>query len=458
MKYSALILSMSLALASAPTLADFAAVKRLLAAGETQEATAELIELAQNGHVEAQFELANAYQKGDLVEADLNKAFAWYLIAQDFGHPDAKAQYSAVRKQVTSRMEAKQHYHALSKEFGKKAHEEKLKPSIKQDNYYVARAKIKNKVEPQIPADIRAGSNVWISVAYNINESGFVEDARVLAAVPKGLVEDYVLDAVKQWQFEPNVSATGELRRTFDMVESFEFRSSDSKLRREFDASITDYADKLRELAANGNSYAQTRYALMLEHNIIPAKSTNEHIEWYYQAAINGNNEAQMRMVHCLNNGEGCYADKAKAYHWLQKASKTGNERAQYQLAMELLDFDSIHYDVAKATSLLKEATHNQYLPAMIEYSKLLAFSRDANLRNPQEAVKYAELARAMDNNNPVLLSVLGTAYSELGRFEQGHALLEQALNEANSRSWPAKNYLNLIEKSKASMMADTNL
>ncbi|WP_267894171.1 hypothetical protein [Pseudoalteromonas sp. T1lg24] len=34
--------------------------------------------------------------------------------------------------------------------------------------------------------------------------------------------------------------------------------------------------------------------------------------------------------------------------------------------------------------------------------------------------------------------------------------LLQQALNEANNRSWPAQNYIKLIELSEASMMADT--
>ena len=100
-------------------------------------------------------------------------------------------------------------------------------------------------------------------------------------------------------------------------------------------------------------------------------------------------------------------------------------------------------------------AAHNQYLPAMIEYSRLLAFSDVAELRDAQNAIKYAELARAVDNQHPVLLSVLGTAHSELGRVQEGQQLLQQALNEANNRSWPAQNYIKLIELSEASMMAD---
>ena len=118
-----------------------------------------------------------------------------------------------------------------------------------------------------------------------------------------------------------------------------------------------EYKGKLLVLANKGNSVAQNRYALMLEHGVIEATSENEHIDWYYKAAINGNHDAQMRLMHCFENGEGCQPDEEKAFNWLKLASESGNERAQYQLAMTMLNYGSIHYDVHTAADILKNCS-----------------------------------------------------------------------------------------------------
>ena len=456
MKTPTLLLASALSLFSISSFADYSTANYYKEQGDVERSIAELSKIAKLGHVEAQYDLATAYLTGQGVEKDINQAYAWYLIAKDFGHPKAQNKYRELRKQVPSRREAKQAYLKLKDTYGKKLHDLRYAPIAKHTNFFPERAKIVQRVEPQIDNNTRSGSKAWVTIGYNVNESGLVEDSRVLASFPKGIIDDLALEAVDQWKFEPDVSPTGEPRRIFDLVASFTLGSENTKVKREFQRSLDEYKQKLLVLANKGNSVAQNRYALMLEHDVIEKASPNEHIDWYYKAAINGNHDAQMRLMHCFDNGEGCQPDEEKAFNWLQRASESGNQRAQYQLAMIMLDYGTIHYDVKTAANILQEAAHNQYLPAMIEYSRLLAFSDNAELRDAQAAIKYAQLARAMDNKHPVLLSVLGAANSELGRVQEGQALLQQALNEANNRSWPAQNYINLIELSEASMMADT--
>jgi TonB family protein len=455
MKTPTLLLASALSLFSFHSFADYSTAKYYEKQGNVEKYVAELSKIAKLGHVDAQFDLATAYLNGQGIEKDINQAYAWYLLAKDFGHPEAQDKYRSLRKLVPSRREAKEAYIELKDAYGKKLHDLRYAPITKHTNFFPERAKLIEKVEPEIDNNTRSGSKAWVTVGYNVNESGVVEDSRILASFPKGVIDEPALEAVKQWKFEPDISPTGEPRRIFDLVTSFTLGSDNSKVNREFQRALDEYKGKLLVLAIKGNSVAQNRYALMLEHGVIEATSDNEHIDWYYKAAINGNHDAQMRLMHCFENGEGCQPDEEKAFNWLKLASESGNERAQYQLAMTMLNYGSIHYDVHTAADILKTAAHNQYLPAMIEYSRLLAFSDVAELRDAQNAIKYAELARAVDNQHPVLLSVLGTAHSELGRVQEGQQLLQQALNEANNRSWPAQNYIKLIELSEASMMAD---
>ncbi len=449
-----LLLAGVFGLASFHSFADFKTANKYLADGQDAAAFAEFQKLARFGHVDAQMQLAKMFQDGIGTEVDLNSAVAWYLIAQDFGNEEAKDHYRSLRRKVSSRREAKNHYLATSEEYGFDHHMRNFKPIIKNSNFYPQRAKIIDRVEPELPEDERNARTAWTTVSYSVNENGYVEDVRVLASFPKGVLDEYVLSAVKQWRFEPKKRRNGEPERVENLSYTFKTKASSAKKHRKYEKQLRKYTEQLKALAEEGNSYAQARYALMLEEGIIDATKSKEHIEWYYRAAINGNGDAQLRLVHCLDNGEGCQPNEAKAFAWLVKAAKEGNERAQYQYARSLLNFENVHYNVAEAVEMLKQATHNQYLPAMVEYAKLLAFSTEEGVQNLEEAVKYAELARSEDPQNPVLLSVLGAAYSELGRMEEGEQLLRQAYDEAKKRDWPTDSYLQLVEGLGTEMMA----
>lgn len=454
MKCAALGFLSALTFCSTSVFADFDSAKRLLSEKNYTEAATELTKLAQTGHPEAQFQLASLYEQGLGVEKDITQAYAWYLVAKDFDNSAAAEKYSVLRKVIPSRKEGKDRYRAISKLYGKKLHQQQYTPIVKPSRFYPERAKIVNKVEPDYPSDLIAAQSAWATVAYNVNESGHVEDARILASFPKNAIDDHVLEAVKQWKFEPVKRRNGEPDRVNDLFYTFKIKSNSSSNHRKYEKQLEEYTGKLKALADEGNSYAQARYALMLEHEVIENPS-EQAINWYYKAAINGNNDAQLRLVHCFDNGEGCQPDERKAFNWLEKASQGDNYRAQFQLAKTLLNYESVHYNPLRAVDILKEATHNQYLPAMTEYAHLLAFSDNPKIRDIQSAIKYAELARSLDPTHPVLLSVLGASYSELGRVEQGEELLQQAFEEAQQRNWPTRSYLNLIEGGKAAMMAN---
>ena len=452
MKIRTFGLCAALSLTSFATFADYSSAIKDLNNSEYTQAFTEFKKLAQQGHSDAMFELAKMYEQGLGTDESVYDAFSWYMLAIDFGNEAAKDRYRDIRREVPSRKDGKDHYKALAFKYGFDKHQQMLAPIRDKSGHDARYITVKEKVTPSY-GENSSSISAWSTVSFDVNQQGNVVNPRVIASFPKDVIDTAALEAIAQWQFNVPNDYSGEPQAVFDLTHTFENKALKGSYRREYEEQKVEYAGKLKALADKGNNYAQARYAMMLEADLIEG-STDDYLDWYYRAAVNGNYDAQLWLVRCFEYGTACKADKKKAFNWLETASDSGNERAQYQLATKLLDYETVHYNLDKAAEILKAATHNQYLPAMISYAKLLAFADKESIRNYEEAVKYAELARAEAPNNPVLLSVLGVAYSELGRMQQGEKYLKQAYDEAKRRNWPTQNYLELME-GRASMMAN---
>ncbi|MFY8275486.1 TonB family protein [Pseudoalteromonas sp. SSDWG2] len=452
MKTSALGLSAAISLFSAAAFADYSSANKDFENQDYEQAFNEYKELAQRGHADAMYKLATMYEQGLGTDADIYPAFSWYMLAIDFGNEEAKDRYRDIRSQVPSRKEGKQRYKALASAYGYEAHRGALVPVEDKSGHNYRYYSVKHKEGLDL-SGYELTQGAWSTVSFDVNQQGNVVNPRVIASFPKDVIDEAALAAILQWQFKVPNDYSGEPQAVFGLTHTFEYKSANNSYRREYEGQKEEYSQKLKVLADKGNNYAQARYAMMLEAGLIEG-SKDKHLDWYYKAAVNGNYDAQLWLVRCFEYGTACKSDKKKAFNWLKTASESGNERAQYQLATKLMDYETVHYDLDKAAEILKKATHNQYLPAMISYAKLLAFADKESIRNYEEALKYAELARAEAPDHPALLSVLGVAYSELGHMEQGEKYLRQAYDEAKRRNWPTQNYLELME-GRASMMAN---
>ena len=103
------------------TLADFPTAKSLFEKQEYQLAKPRLEKLAELGHLEAQFLVSRIYAEGLGTEVDINKAYAWSLIARDRDHPEAAQQYLALRRKLDSRRDGKDTFSNLNSKYGKDA-------------------------------------------------------------------------------------------------------------------------------------------------------------------------------------------------------------------------------------------------------------------------------------------------------------------------------------------------
>ena len=423
--------------------ADFPTAKALFENGEYALAKPQLETLAELGHLEAQFLLSKMYAEGLGVDPDMNLAYAWTLIARERNHPLADKQYRALRSKLTSRLEGKEVYTSLSNQYGKKALEGNLYPSA---NRYVAldsRAKPISKPEPDYPNYFdRAGVSAWAIVHYDINEDGKAENINVVASFPVDAINEYILEAMQNWRFEPPKDLYGDPIRLEMQAHTFRIKAASNSKARKFERDNQDYLDAILEAANAETAKYQYLYAVLAENRIVPEANA---MDWYLQAAINGYPQAQYRLAQCLVTGNGCDRDPNKAVNWLAISADSGDAKAAYLLAQELLDSNNVKYDPRKAAGYLEVAALQEYMPAIAEYAALLAMSDDPTLRDPQKALRLAEQGRAIDANNPNLLSTIGVAYIELGQQGRGESMLRQAVEEARKRNWTIENFEDLL-------------
>ncbi|HEX5793140.1 MAG TPA: TonB family protein [Rheinheimera sp.] len=423
--------------------ADFPTAKALFEQQEYALAKPQLETLAELGHLEAQFLMSRMYAEGLGVEPDMNLAYAWTLIARDRNHPQAEKQYRTLRTKLESRLEGKAVFTSLNNQFGKTALEGNLYPTA---NRYIAadpRVKPISQPEPEYPGYFeRAGVSAWAVVHYDITEDGKTDNVSVVASFPVESINEYVLKAVQNWRFEPPTDLYGEPVRLEMQAHTFRIKAYVSAKTRKFERENQEYLDAILAAAKAESAKYQYLYALLAENNVI---SGADALPWYLQAAINGYPPAQYRLAQCLVTGNGCNRDQNKAVNWLAISADSGDAKAAYLLAQELLDSNNVNYNPHKAAGYLELAALQDYMPAIAEYAALLAMSDDPTLRDPNKAIRLAEQGRAIDANNPNLLSTLGVAFIELGQQGRGESMLRQALEEARSRNWTIENFEDLL-------------
>ncbi|MGI5310137.1 energy transducer TonB [Rheinheimera sp. WS51] len=428
---------------SLPGLADFPTAKALFDQAEYALAKPQMETLAELGHVEAQYLLSRMYAEGLGVDPDLKLAYAWTLIAKDRDHPEADKAYRKLRTQLESRLEGKNVYNELNDKYGEQALFDNLYPVPNRFVPAEHRLRSITKPEPDYPSYFnRIGVNAWAVVHYDIAEDGKVENIKVAAAFPIDSINQYVIDAMKQWRFESPKDIFGDPIRLEMQSQVFKLENSSGAKARKYQRESNEYIDAILAAANAESARYQYLYGILAENNIV---TDPEPLSWYIKAAVNGSKSAQYRLAQCLISGNGCKLDRNKAINWLHISADGGDERSAYLLAQELLDRNNANFNPRKAASYLEIAALKEYMPAITDYAELLAMSSDPVIRDPQKAIRLAEQGRAIDSNNPKLLAAIGVAFIELGQKGRGLSMLKQALAEAKQRNWAYDSFETLL-------------
>ena len=242
----------------------------LLASNDSDDITLDtLIQLAENGDVEAQYNLALIYYRGDGIEEDKKEAFEWFEKAARQGDSDA------------------QFYLAFSYMNGEGIEENKGEAF----RWYKKSAERGN---------ISAQNN--LACCYD-NGDGVEKDKEKAFKWFKKAAEQG--DAVAQ----------NNLGNCYD---------KGSGVEEDKEKAIEWYIKS----AEQGYADAQYNLGWHYDKGIGIEENKEKAFEWYKQSAEQGKDYAQYQVALCYDNGIGVKEDKLEAFEWYKKAAKQDNEDA----------------------------------------------------------------------------------------------------------------------------------
>ena len=172
-----------------------------------------------------------------------------------------------------------------------------------------------------------------------------------------------------------------------------------------------------------------------------------EAAKWLRKSAEQGDVRAEANLGVLYAKGQGVPKDDTEAAKWLRKAAEQGSALGQLSLGVMYAHGRGVPPDDAEAVKWYRKAMEQGDAPAMNNLAFLLATSRDAHVRNPNEAIAVALKVVDLNPEQPSYLDTLATAYYEAGRNEEA----ADAESKALALSPDNASYKNALEKYRPS-------
>ncbi len=147
----------------------------------------------------------------------------------------------------------------------------------------------------------------------------------------------------------------------------------------------------------------------------VPADNA-EAAKWLRLAAGQGDPRAQHNLAVMYLQGMGIPKNTTEAAKWMRKAADQGLAEGQFGLGVLYANGYGVFPDDAEAVKWYRKAADQGYTDAFNNLAVLLATSKQAGVRNTQEAITMAAKAVAAQNS-PVYLDTLATAYYQAAQY-----------------------------------------
>ena len=219
----------------------------------------------------------------------------------------------------------------------------------------------------------------------------------------------------------------------------------------------------LKEVAYAGNVNAQVQLGVIYLTGDGVTKDDKEALKWLRMAGDQDNPLAERYLAEMYFKGRGVEADNAEAAKWLRLAAAQGDAESEHNLAVlyeqglgvmhnvkEAANWmrrsaeqnfaasqqgmgalyengDGVPEDPVEAAKWYRKAIDQNYVPAMNSLASLEVTTKDAHVRNPQEAVALATKAVAA-SGNPDYLDTLAAAYFADGQTDKAVETEQRAL------------------------------
>jgi TPR repeat protein len=219
----------------------------------------------------------------------------------------------------------------------------------------------------------------------------------------------------------------------------------------------------LKQMAEAGDVKSQVQLGLAYVTGDGVGHDDLQAVKWFRKAADQDNPIGERYLAEMYFKGRGVPADNAEAAKWLRLAAEQDDAQSEHNLAvmyMQALGVPKnlkeaakwmsrsaeqglaagelglgvlyengygVPEDPVEAVKWYRKAVAQDDPDALNNLARLLATSRNASVRNPQEAIALATKAVA-SGNNPDYLDTLAAAYFEAGQTEKAIEVEQKAV------------------------------
>lgn len=431
--------------------ADFQLGVEHYEAGNLEAAYKEFKQAADYGEAAAQFNLGAMYYRGEFVEKDLIKSYAWLALAEQNNEASDKPLHIRLYEQLSA--EEKIQADALLKQFqadySPSAIEQRLLPNIGNSSNVTTERPLK-RVAPEYPRTaLHSGISFGIvDVVFTIDQDGITRDHKVQYS-SNPIFERSAVEALRKHIYQPakvgerHVSVNGARNR-------FIYEMTDLQIR---EKRLLSIKEELQKNAQSGSGDEKLAYGYFLEsstslfNHVKPELKPNENPnDWYLDAAKEGNSTAAYFLGRNVLYGNMCDADSMKSMGWLLQAAQKGLVEAQYMLAMESLSGARFEKNNDKAVYWLKKAAEKDDA-ARLRYAWLLTTLPEASKRNAELAASLVKLVPKDYYDQQTYLETQAAIAAELGDFKAALRWAKRARKDAEKLDIP----LNRIDAQIAS-------
>jgi TPR repeat protein len=268
--------------------------------GDDQNEIIKLLELAKNGDIKAQYNLAICYQNGNGIEANYERAFKWLLSSAENENPEAQYNLAIFYMDgIGVQKDEKEAFNWFLKS-------EKV-------SYYLD-AHNKNGKEEFVKYLKLAIANDSVAQNYLGNCYQF----------GKGIGKNET-KAFEWYLKSANTGFAGYAEGQFNLGYCYENAVGTGK-------NETKAFEWYLRSAIAGNAKAQNRLGKCYVDGIGTNKNKIKAFGWFLKSAEKGDPEGQYNLGCCYQYGEGVDKNETKAFEWYSKSAEKGNTAAQNNL------------------------------------------------------------------------------------------------------------------------------
>lgn len=429
---------------SGPAHADFELGLKYYEQANFEKAFHEFQQAAKFGDHSAQFNLGVMYFRGEFVPKDAVQAYAWLALATQDTEYKERGLHLQIYKSLSDEQKklGDQAYQALYAEFNPEAIKKSMLPVYAGATSLTSRLRSIKNVNPQYPRSmLRTGKVGWADVFFTVTKEGVTRDHLVYYSSDIELT-NVVLDAVRQWQYEPMIIA-GKATDIHGVKVRFNFLIADTQ----FDEKKIERALlKQKEKADTGNPEAQFVYAYYLD--VLPsftkykakAESDENANKWYQLAALNGSAVSSFFLGQNVLNGNMCVPDPNKSLAWLLKAAAQDVVDAQYLLGQELLSGTRLQKNEDQGMYWLNKAAKSNSkanIAPKLRLAWILATHPDKTMRDGALALNYLNSVDPDHKDKQTYYRTAAAVYAENADFNAAAQWQEKALKDAQALGLP---------------------